>query len=237
MPTIVSLAVRWQQIPREDLLAQYAADNPLSAKKIEYTSRKSAICRCAYGHTETESPYKYLCRGYCKTCGRTQEGSFAQNYPEAAKKIRFYPPRSALIIQKRFCGSAIRDIYENAALRRNSSCDGFLPPLPFFRHAASEQKMFTLYEVFPSSTKWPGLSARTVGLNIKASYRIGSGAKCLTAHIVQGKNKAAANRTIPVDSLPLHFMISSASQSSHTYWPLWSTIFLYSIISSSLTTV
>ena len=65
-------------------------------------------------------------------------------------------------------------------------------PLPFFRHTASEQKMFTLYEVFPSSTKWPGLSARTVGLNIKASYRIGSDAKCLTAHIVQGKKQSGS---------------------------------------------
>ena len=84
--------------------------------------------------------------------------------------------------------------------------------------------------------KRPGLSAKTAGLNIKASYRIGPGAKGLTAHIVKGKNKAAANHTIPVDSLPLHFMISFASQSSHTYWPLWSTIFLYSTISPSLTT-
>ena len=67
----------------------------------------------------------------------------------------------------------------------------------------------------PRPQKRLGLSAKTAGLNIKASYRTGPGAKGLTAHIVQEKNKAAANRTIPVDSPPLHFMISSASQSIH----------------------
>ena len=39
----------------------------------------------------------------------------------------------------------------------------------------------------PRPQKRPGLSAKTAGLNIKASYRTGPGAKDLTAHIVQGK--------------------------------------------------
>ena len=85
MPKIVSLAVHCRQIHREDLLAEYAADNPLSAEEIGYTSRKNVTWRCAYGHTETESPYNRLRRGYCKTCGKRQEGSFAQNHPEAAR--------------------------------------------------------------------------------------------------------------------------------------------------------
>ena len=85
MPKIVSLAVHCRQIHREDLLAEYAADNLLPAEEIGYTSRKSVTWRCAYGHTETESPYNRLRRGYCKTCGKRQEGSFAQNYPEAAR--------------------------------------------------------------------------------------------------------------------------------------------------------
>lgn len=85
MPKIVSLAVHCRQIHREDLLAEYAADNPLSAEEIGYTSRKNVTWRCAYGHTETESPYNRLRRGYCKTCGKRQEGSFAQNYPEVAR--------------------------------------------------------------------------------------------------------------------------------------------------------
>ena len=85
MPKIVSLAVHCRQIHREDLLAEYAADNPLSAEEIGYTSRKNVTWSCAYGHTETESPYNRLRRGYCKTCGKGQEGSFAQNYPETAR--------------------------------------------------------------------------------------------------------------------------------------------------------
>ena len=85
MPKIVSLAVHCRQIHREDLLAEYAADNPLSAEEIGYTSRKNVTWRCAYGHTATESPYNRLRRGYCKTCGKRQEGSFAQNYPEVAR--------------------------------------------------------------------------------------------------------------------------------------------------------
>lgn len=122
MPKIVSLAVHCRQIHREDLLAEYAADNPLSAEEIGYTSRKNVTWRCAYGHTETESPYNRLRRGYCKTCGKRQEGSFAQTtrrWPDSGqRKIRFYPPRSVPLIQSRFCGNAIRDIYGNAALRR-----------------------------------------------------------------------------------------------------------------------
>lgn len=82
---IVSLAFHCRQIHREDLLAEYTADNPLSAEEIGYTSQKNVTWCCAYGHTETESPYNCLRRGYCKTCGKGQEGSFAQNYPEAAR--------------------------------------------------------------------------------------------------------------------------------------------------------
>ena len=47
MPKIVSLAVHCRQIHREDLLAEYAADNPLSAEEIGYTSRKNVTWRCA----------------------------------------------------------------------------------------------------------------------------------------------------------------------------------------------
>ena len=41
MPKIVSLAVHCRQIHREDLLAEYVADNPLSAEEIGYTSWKN----------------------------------------------------------------------------------------------------------------------------------------------------------------------------------------------------
>lgn len=122
MPKIVSLAVHCRQIHREDLLAEYAADNPLSAEEIGYTSRKNVTWSCAYGHTETESPYNRLRRGYCKTCGKDKKvllPKTTRRRPDSGqRKIRFYPLRSAPLIQSRFCGSAIRDIYGNAALRR-----------------------------------------------------------------------------------------------------------------------
>ena len=42
-----------------------------------------------------------------------------RRWPDSGqRKIRFYPPRSVPLIQSRFCGNAIRDIYGNAALRR-----------------------------------------------------------------------------------------------------------------------
>ena len=123
MPKIVSLAVHCRQIHREDLLAEYAADNPLSAEEIGYTSRKNVTWRCAYGHTETESPYNRLRRGYCKNLRQETGRFFCAKLPGGGQtlvkeKSGFYPPRSVPLIQSRFCGNAIRDIYGNAALRR-----------------------------------------------------------------------------------------------------------------------
>ena len=122
MPKIVSLAVHCRQIHREDLLAEYAADNLLPAEEIGYTSRKSVTWRCAYGHTETESPYNRLRRDTVKPAARDRRALLRKTIrkrPDSGqRKIRFYPPRLAPLIQSRFCGNAIRDIYGNAALRR-----------------------------------------------------------------------------------------------------------------------
>lgn len=85
MPKIVSVAEHCRRNGLESLLAEYMPDNPFSAEQIGYTSHKEVNWQCKHGHIETESPYKRFRRGYCKTCGREQNGSFAQAHPDMAK--------------------------------------------------------------------------------------------------------------------------------------------------------
>lgn len=69
----------------QELLTEYAPDNPFSAEQIGYTFHKEVRWHCKHGHVEIESPYKRFRRDYCKTCGSGRKGSFAQVHPDIAK--------------------------------------------------------------------------------------------------------------------------------------------------------
>lgn len=81
MPRIVSIREYCEREDLPELLQEYAEDNTLPADRVGYTSHIDVVWKCKHGHIETESPYKRFRRGYCKTCGKEQNGSFAQRYP------------------------------------------------------------------------------------------------------------------------------------------------------------
>ena len=81
-PFKISLADYAKENNRDDLLAEYASDNPIPASQISKDSRLKVKWVCSYGHEEIASPRDRVLRGYCPVCGKERRGSFAQRYPE-----------------------------------------------------------------------------------------------------------------------------------------------------------
>ena len=78
----ISLAEYAQTNNLPEVLREYDSSNPLPPSEIGCSSTTEVRWLCAYGHTEIESPFKRLRRGYCSVCGPKKRGSFAQNHPE-----------------------------------------------------------------------------------------------------------------------------------------------------------
>ena len=124
----------------------------------------------------------------------------------------------------RFYGSAIRGIYGSATLQRN-----FMRWFLFLSTVLSACSIRTrLRNGNQTKTcsllmKGSHLSAKSPGLSAELRNGISSVIQDRDRHkkpyypYCPRKSKAAANRIIPVDSPPLHFMISSALRSNHTY--------------------
>ena len=70
---------------RNDLLTEYAPDNPIPISQISKDSRLKVKWICAYGHEEIASPRDRVLRGHCSICGKEGKGSFAQRYPQLLK--------------------------------------------------------------------------------------------------------------------------------------------------------
>ncbi len=64
------------------LLEEYADTNELSPIEIGFDSTKDVTWICSFGHEIIESPHQRVRRGYCPICGKTRNGSFAQNFPD-----------------------------------------------------------------------------------------------------------------------------------------------------------
>lgn len=78
----ISLAEYAKKNNKPDILSEYDPSNPLSPTEIGSASTTEVRWICAHGHTEIESPFKRLRRGYCSVCGPKKQGSFAQKHPE-----------------------------------------------------------------------------------------------------------------------------------------------------------
>ncbi len=81
----VSLAEYAKTNNKPEILRDYDPSNSLSPDEIGCASTTEVRWICPHGHTEIESPYKRLKRGYCSVCGPLENGSFAQNHPELLK--------------------------------------------------------------------------------------------------------------------------------------------------------
>ncbi len=85
MPQLVSVKEYCNRHNLVEMLEEYSHKNVIPADRIGYTSKTEVIWRCKHGHEEIESPFKRFRRGFCKTCGKDRDGSFAQKYPQIAK--------------------------------------------------------------------------------------------------------------------------------------------------------
>lgn len=81
-PFKISLEEYARENNRDDLLAEYASDNPIRPSQISKDSRLKVKWICSYGHEEIASPRDRVLLGYCSVCGKERSGSFAQRYPE-----------------------------------------------------------------------------------------------------------------------------------------------------------
>ena len=129
MPQLVSIEEYCKRQGLDSMLKEFSSKNVIPADRIGYSSKTEVIWRCKHGHEEIESPYKRFRRGYCKTCGKEQDGSFAQKYPQIAKywsrTIQYLQVQSAHDTQRRFFGNAPKVISGSAPYPSN-----WTPPPP-----------------------------------------------------------------------------------------------------------
>lgn len=85
MRNITSLRAYCEDNGLSALLAEYSDDNPYPTDQIGFKSTIGCKWICTHGHIEYESPFKRVRRGYCKTCGKDQNGSFGQKYPQLVR--------------------------------------------------------------------------------------------------------------------------------------------------------